>query len=74
MNKKTILNRTLPLIIALGVILVVAICVTVFSGEKKAPQISTGSDSYLTVDMKDYGYDASIEITNKDIYERLKNR
>lgn len=73
MNKKTILNRTLPLIIALGVILVVAICVTVFSGEKKTPQISTASDSYLTVNMEEYGYDTSIEITNKDIYERLKN-
>lgn len=75
MNKKTILNRTLPLIIALVVILVVAVSVTIFAGDKKTPAISTADETYLTVDLgkSPYGYDQLVKVNNGDIYRRLKN-
>lgn len=75
MNKKTILNRTLPLIIALFVILVVAICVTIFSGDKKVPGLGDPDTEYLNASLGDseYGYSQKVSISKKEIYEKLKN-
>lgn len=70
MNKKTIVNRTLPLIIALFVVVVVAICVTVFSGSKKTPMVDNKSDAYLTVNL---GYEKPIIISKEELYGKLKN-
>jgi len=70
MNKKTIVNRTLPLIIALLVVVVVAICVTVFSGSKKTPMVENKSDAYLTVDL---GYEKPVIISKEELYGKLKN-
>lgn len=74
MNKKTILNRTLPLIIALAVILIVAVCITAFAGDKKVPQISSAKDVYLTVDLGQnaHGYEQKVDLSNKDIYDDMK--
>ena len=70
MNKKTIVNRTLPLIIALFVVIVVAICVTAFSGSKVTPMVENKNDAYLTVDL---GYEKPIEISKEELYGKLKN-
>ena len=70
MNKKTILNRTLPLIIALSVILIVALCVTVFSGDKKNPQIDQYKEDYLVIDL---GYETPVKVNKGEVYEKLKN-
>ena len=70
MNKKTIVNRTLPLIIALFVVIVVAICVTAFSGSKVTPMVENKSDAYLTVDL---GYEKPIVISKEELYGKLKN-
>ena len=70
MNKKTIVNRTLPLIIALLVVIVVAICVTAFSGSKVTPMVDNKSDAYLTVDL---GYEKPIIIDKEELYGKLKN-
>ena len=70
MNKKTIVNRTLPLIIALFVVIVVAICVTVFSASKVTPMVENKSDAYLTVDL---GYEKPIVISKEELYGKLKN-
>ncbi len=70
MNKKTILNRTLPLIIALFVIIIVAVCVTVFSGDKKNPMIESSKEDYLTIDL---GYSSPVKVSKGEIYEKLKN-
>ena len=60
MNKKTILNRTLPLIIALFVILVVALCVTLFSGDKKTPTFASAKEDYLVINL---GENTSVKIS-----------
>lgn len=75
MDKKKILNRTLPLIIALVVILVVAVSVTIFSGAKKTPTIDAPDSEYLTADLGDskFGYSQNITVTSQDVYDRLKN-
>ena len=70
MNKKTIVSRTLPLIIALLVVIVVAVCVTVFSGDKKTPMVENKTEAYLTVDL---GYDKPIIISKEELYGKLKN-
>ena len=70
MNKKTIVSRTLPLIIALLVVIVVAVCVTVFSGDKKTPMVENKAEAYLTVDL---GYDKPIIISKEELYGKLKN-
>lgn len=70
MNKKTIVNRTLPLIIVLLAVIVVAICITVFSGSKKVPMVDNKSDAYLTVEL---GYEKPIIISKEELYGKLKN-
>ena len=70
MNKKTIVSRTLPLILALLVVIVVAVCVTVFSGDKKTPMVENKNEAYLTVDL---GYDKPIIISKEELYGKLKN-
>ena len=70
MNKKTILNRTLPLIIALFVILVVALCVTLFSGDKKNPTFESAKEDYLTIQL---GANTSVKVNKEEVYNRLKN-
>ena len=70
MNKKTILNRTLPLIIALFVVIVVAVCVVLFSGDKKTPMVENKNEDYLTINL---GYETPIKLTKGELYEKLKN-
>lgn len=70
MNKKTILNRTLPLIVALLVIIVVAVCVTVFTGNEKKPMVDKSDETYLTIDL---GYEKPIYITKGEVYSKLLN-
>ena len=55
MNKKTIVNRTLPLIIALFVVIVVAVCVTVFSGSKRTPMVDNKNEAYQLLRMGEKG-------------------
>lgn len=70
MNKKTILNRTLPLIVALLVIIIVAVCVTVFTGNEKKPMVDKSDETYLTIDL---GYDKPIYVTKGELYSKLLN-
>lgn len=66
MNSKTIIRRTLPLIIALFVIILVALAGTIFSGEKKVPTISNPDGTFLTV--------GDITIPNSRVYNDLKKQ
>ena len=67
MNKKTILNRTLPLIIALFVILIVALCVTLFSGDKDNPRVKNPeADLILKKEEQDLDQLNYLEGTNMD--------
>ena len=70
MNKKTILNRTLPLIIAIFVILIVALCVTLFSGDKDNPRVKNPEADYLVIDL---GYSTPVKVNKGEVYEKLKN-
>jgi len=70
MNKKTILNRTLPLIIALFAILIIALCVTLFSGDKADPKVQNGEQDYLVIDL---GYDTPVKVSKEEVYNKLKN-
>lgn len=71
MNKKTILNRTLPLIIALGVVLIIAICVTAFSGQKKTPMVENKTEEYLSIELE--GYEDSVLVSKEEVYNKLKH-
>lgn len=64
MNSKTILRRTMPLIIALAIIILIAISCTVFKRTKKVPAIEKPEEVFLTV--------GDIKITNGQIYNELK--
>lgn len=66
MNSKTILNKTLPLIIALALIIIVAISCTVFATDKKEPVISYPDQAFLTV--------GDITIPNLKVYRDLKQQ
>lgn len=74
MNKKSIFNRMLPLIIALAVIIVVAVCVTVFSADKADPNVSNSDQTYLKYEVgkSDFGYNQEIEVKKGDVYTSLK--
>lgn len=64
MNSKTIVRRTMPLIIALGIIILVAISCTVFKRTKKVPAINNPDDAFLTI--------GDIKVTNSQVYKDLK--
>ena len=66
MNSKTIIKRTLPLIIALFVIIVLAVSCTIFSKDKKSPSISNPNDAYLTA--------GDIVVKKGLIYDELKTQ
>ncbi|MFA6627652.1 MAG: hypothetical protein WCT17_03900, partial [Bacilli bacterium] len=66
MNSKTIIKRTLPLIIALLVVIILAVSCTIFSQDKKAPSISNPDDAYLT--------SGNITISNLTVYNELKKQ
>ena len=74
MNKKTIFNRMLPLIIALAVIIVVAICVTVFSADKANPSVSNPDQTYVKYEVgkSNFGYNQEIDVKKGEVYESLK--
>ncbi len=76
MNSKKVLNRILPLIIALAVILIVAISCTVFSGSNKAPKIDDPNGAYLSVDLgnNNFGEAQTIVISRDKIYNDLKTQ
>lgn len=64
MNSKTIFRRTLPLIIALALIIIVTVLFTVFSKDKKIPQISNANGTFLKVD--------DITVNNDEVYKDVK--
>lgn len=64
MNSKTIVRRTLPLIIALAIVIIVAVSCTLFSRDKEVPQISKPNEAFLTVD--------GIKVSNGQIYKDIK--
>jgi hypothetical protein len=66
MNSKTIIKRTLPLIIALLVVIILAVSCTIFSKDKKAPAISNPDAAYLTA--------GDITVTNGKVYTELRNQ
>ena len=66
MNSKTIIKRTLPLIIALLVVIILAVSCTIFSKDKKAPVISNPDAAYLTA--------GNITVTNGKVYTELRNQ
>lgn len=74
MNKKTIFNRMLPLIIALAVIIVVALGVTIFSADKSNPSISDAEQSYLNVNLgkSEFGYEQKVDVSKEEVYNSLK--
>lgn len=74
MNKKTIFNRMLPLIIALAVIIVVAVGVTIFSTDKANPSVSDPEQSYLNVNLgkSEFGYEQKVDVSKEEVYNSLK--
>ncbi len=66
MNSKAIIRKTLPLIIALVVIIIVAVSCTIFSKEKSVPWISNSDDDYFTK--------GNIVIKNNEMYSELRNQ
>lgn len=71
MKSKILLKRTLPIIIALFVIVVVALVATVVTLDKKVPGFSkgVGEEAYLT-----YTNDGvSISMTKNDVYQLLRD-
>ncbi|MDD4212001.1 MAG: hypothetical protein PHY42_01175 [Bacilli bacterium] len=66
MNSKTIIKRTLPLIIALFVVIILAVSCTIFAKDKKAPSISNPDAAYLT--------NGNISISNGKVYNELKSQ
>lgn len=69
MNLKSILSRTLPLIIVLVLIIGVAVSCTVFSFDREVPSINDKEGIYAT-----YKHEkADITVTNDEMYQLLKN-
>ena len=64
MNSKSILRRTLPLIVALAVIIIVAVSCTLLSGDKKNPNISNPDGVFLQA--------GDVKVNNEQIYSDLK--
>lgn len=64
MNSKSIVKRTLPLIIALVVIIAVALIFTLFSGAKPNPNISNPDGVFMK--------SGEVEINNEQMYKELK--
>ena len=69
MNGKTILKKTLPVIIALVVIIVIALIVTVASGAKKNPNISNPDQVFVSYT----NGDVKVDVTRQDVYDSLVN-
>ncbi len=70
MNSKTILKRTLPLIIAIVVIVAVAISCSAFSRSKKVPGIENANEPFLEVTLPN----GKVVVTNKRVYDDLKTQ
>ena len=71
MKSKILLKRTLPIIIALFVVVVVALIATVVTLDKKVPSLSkeVGKEAYLT-----YTNDGvSISMSKNDVYDLLRD-
>jgi hypothetical protein len=64
MNSKSIVKRTLPLIIALAIIIIIAVSCTLLSGEKPNPRITDPQGAFMKIE--------DIEIQNNQIYNDLK--
>lgn len=69
MNKKTILNRTLPLIVALFLILIVALLVTFITKGEKKPMVENSNEEYLSFNVGDN----NIAVNKGEVYEKLIN-
>ncbi len=71
MKSKILLKRTLPIIIALFVIVVVALVATVVTLDKKTPSLSKalGEENYLTYTNNG----VTISMTNNDVYDLLRD-
>lgn len=66
MNSKSILKRTMPLIVALAIIIIIAVSCTLFVKDKKVPQISNPDEVFLEA--------GDIVISNQEMYENLKRQ
>lgn len=68
MNSKSVIKRTLPLLIVLLVIIGIAISCTVFNREEVVPAITDANGEYLSITEGDRTY----SISKQKIYEQLK--
>lgn len=68
MDSTTAVKRTLPILITIIVVIIIAVSCTVFSKDKPIPTIENGDDIYLTISEAGRNY----QVTNKEIYEKLK--
>ncbi|MGD9886403.1 MAG: hypothetical protein AB7T03_00390 [Bacilli bacterium] len=68
MNSKSVIKRTLPLVIVLLVIIGIAISCTVFNREEVVPAITDANGEYLTITEGDRTY----SISKQKMYEQLK--
>jgi hypothetical protein len=64
MNSKTIVKRTLPLIIALVIVIIVAVSCTIFAGDKENPTIDNQDADFLKI--------GDISVSNQSVYKDLK--
>ncbi len=69
MNGSQVVKRTLPLVIALVVIIAIAVSCTIFNRDKAVPSISEPNEIYFEVDEAGRKF----SMTNQDIYTQLKN-
>lgn len=65
MNSKSIVRRTLPLIIALAVIIIVAVSCTLLSGDKANPKITNPDGIFMKA--------GDVKVTNEEMYTKLKS-
>ena len=69
MNFKSILTRTLPLIIVLVLVIGIAVSCTLISTERDVPSVSNKDGIYAT-----YRHESTdIKVTNDEMYQVLKN-
>lgn len=68
MNSKTIMRRTMPLIIALAVIIIIAVSCTILTKNKRVPSFNEYDPDGVFLEAGD------VIITNRQIYEDLKSQ
>ena len=64
MNLKVLGKRVLPIIIVLAIVIVVTVTLSLISTDKKAPSITNGDETFLTID--------DVKVSNKAVYKDLR--